>query len=86
MRASDALRAVQSISDEHAFWNDAATAAAAGGSGKGGRGGTNTPSSFFARTLGKIAPRFAAIREQSRAEFARLVEDAQVWCHELEFE
>ena len=72
------------MADECAFWTEAAAAAAAAStSNKGGRGGTHTPASFFARTLGKIAPRFTALRQQSRLEFSRLVEDAQDACTAL---
>ncbi len=45
---ADALRAVQSVADECAFWTEAATRDKRAG---------NSPAAFFARTLGKIAPR-----------------------------
>jgi hypothetical protein len=73
---ADALRAVQTVADECAFWTEAAARDRRAG---------NSPAAFFARTLGKIAPRLspAAIREQGRAEVARLVEDAQDACTAL---
>jgi hypothetical protein len=45
---ADALRAVQTVADECAFWTEAAARDRRAG---------NSPAAFFARTLGKIAPR-----------------------------
>ena len=73
---ADAVRAVQSLADEAAFWATQAAAA---------RGGATaaSPAAYYAKMLGKIAPRFGSMKDMSRVDVARLMEDAQDVCNAL---
>lgn len=65
---ADALRAVQTVADECAFWTEAAARDRRAG---------NSPAAFFARTLGKIAPRLRRVRSEAEAEAGQGMSAAQ---------